>query len=183
MNKTSAPLGPLERVDGCWVLGDIGRPGGGAWVEFGTDGLHAHARDSGEEVTPWPRIMSGMALVLGGKFPGKSGNFALMGMLGGLPGPFRGRGGGYLRMMVRDPYDDHAVFFDRHPRWYPPMELVLLEELLTQTVGAGEAHRLADGDWLGGVVERLTRPQGLWTRNGVSEVVTAARQAEQSGLS
>ncbi|MED7955056.1 hypothetical protein PUR61_24520 [Streptomyces sp. BE20] len=44
-----------------------------------------------------------MALVLGEKYPGKGGNVALMGTLGSLPGPFRGRGGGYLRMTVRNP--------------------------------------------------------------------------------
>ncbi|MFI9330238.1 hypothetical protein ACIGZJ_22165 [Kitasatospora sp. NPDC052868] len=183
MNETSTSLGPLELVDGRWILGDVGRPGGGAWVEFGADGLHAHARDSGEEVIPWHRIMSGMTLVLGGRYPGRGGNVTLIGLLGGLPGPFHGRGGGYLRMTVRTPYDDHAVFFDRHPRRYPLMELAVLEELLTQTVDAGEAHRLADDDWLAGVVERLARPQGLATRNGVSRAVTEARQADRSGLS
>ncbi|MEE1825322.1 hypothetical protein PUR61_24515 [Streptomyces sp. BE20] len=52
MNETTNSLGPLERVDGRWILGDIGRPDGGAWVKFSTEGLHAQARGSGEDVIP-----------------------------------------------------------------------------------------------------------------------------------
>ncbi|MGW7200682.1 hypothetical protein [Streptomyces chryseus] len=177
MNGTRASLGPLELVDGRWVLGDVGRSGGGAWVEFRAEGLYAHARDGGEHAIPWPRIMLGMGLALGGRHP-KSGNLTLLGMLGGLPGAFRGRGGGYLHMTLRHPYENDAVFFDRHPRWYPQTHLTLLEELLRQAVRAGEAHRLADGDWLGRVVGRLA-PLKPWTAGAYRKAVEDARQAEK----
>ncbi|MGW1746618.1 hypothetical protein ACWCRD_13540 [Streptomyces sp. NPDC002092] len=108
----SESLGPLERVDGRWALGDARRPGR-ARVEFRTDGLHAVARDSRVEVVPWPRIMLGGRITLGGRFPRDV--YAQMGILGGLPGPFKGRGGGYLHMTVRHPYEDQELFLTAIP--------------------------------------------------------------------
>ncbi|MFD9904268.1 hypothetical protein [Streptomyces sp. NPDC059063] len=99
-------------------------------------------------------------------------------MLGGLPG-LKGRGGGHLVMTLRHPYEDRRVRFDRHPRRYPALEIALLEELLTQTVAADEAHRLADADWLGRVIGHLT-PSAHWTTaRGLEQAVAKARQAEK----
>ncbi|MGV9786966.1 hypothetical protein [Streptomyces sp. NPDC003435] len=178
MDEARTALGPLELIDGRWVLGDTGRSGGAAWVEFRPEGLYARGRDGGEEVLPWSRIMLGVRLTLGGTSPSKGGPLTVLGWLGGLPGPFRGRGGGYLLMTVRHPYEDRAVFFDRHPRRYSLTELALLQELLSQTVQEGEAARLADGDWLGRVVARLSQRR-LWAPGGFPRVVRDARQAEE----
>ena len=90
MDMTTS-LGPLELLDGCWVVGDTGK---GHWVEFRRDGLYQHEPDS-EQLIPWPRIMLGMDLTLGSKYPGR-GSYGVGGLLGGLPGPWRGRGSGYL---------------------------------------------------------------------------------------
>ncbi len=102
----------------------------------------------------------------------------MLGLLGGLPG-FKGRGGGRLFMTVRHPYEGRSVHFDRHPRWYTGAEVVLLEELLGRTVAAGEAHRLADVDWLGRMVALLA-PLAPRTYGGMRKAVTQARQAEES---
>ncbi|MET9416172.1 hypothetical protein ABZY03_18705 [Streptomyces klenkii] len=102
----------------------------------------------------------------------------MLGLLGGLPG-FKGRGGGHLFMTLRHPYEDRSVHFDRHPRWYTSTEVVLLDELLTQTVAAGEVHRLADVDWLGRMVARLA-PLTPRTYGGMRKAVPQARQAEES---
>ena len=170
-------LGPLERVDGRWALGDARRPGR-AWVEFLPDGLHAHGRDGGVEVIPWSRIMLGIGVTLGGRYPSRGEIYCQMGWLGGMPGPFRGRGGGYLHMTLRHPYEDHLVFFDRHPRWYRMADLFALQALLRRLVEDGEVHRLADGDWLARAVPRLSGLGNWLTKAKLHRAVTEAVEAD-----
>ena len=170
-------LGPLERVDGRWALGDARRPGR-ARVEFRPDGLLAIARDSGAsgaEVVPWSRIMLGFRITLGGRYP--RGLYAQMGILGGLPGPFKGRGGGYLHMTVRHPYEDQELFFDRHPRWYRTRDVLFLQAVMTQLVKDGEVHRLGDPDWTARVVEHLSRFDGWATAGAMRRAVADAVEA------
>jgi hypothetical protein len=171
-------LGPLERVDGRWVLGDARRPGR-ARVEFRPDGMHAHGRDSAVEVVPWSRILLGFRITLGGRYP-NSGVYTQMGVLGGLPGPFKGRGGGYLHMTVRHPYEDHQLFFDRHPRWYRTKDILTLQTMMTQLVVAGEAHRLGDPDWLARVVAHLSAFDGWATTRGLRRAAAEAVEAAGS---
>ncbi|MFH8405901.1 hypothetical protein ACH4FX_14150 [Streptomyces sp. NPDC018019] len=47
--EASASLGPLERIDGHWVVGDCFRPGG-LWLEFRADGMYQHARTPADEL-------------------------------------------------------------------------------------------------------------------------------------
>ncbi|MGW4646691.1 hypothetical protein [Kitasatospora sp. NPDC004289] len=150
-------LGPLKFTDGRWVLGDPERRGGAAWVEFRPEGMLAHARDGGEELLPWARIMNGMGVRIGARYTQHGATVSPLGLVAAMPGPFRGRGGGYLHMTVRHPYDDHTVFFDRHPHWYALMEVSILEALLGHLTEAQELHRLADEAWLSRVVERVSR--------------------------
>ncbi|MFI7399162.1 hypothetical protein ACIBW9_01485 [Streptomyces sp. NPDC049541] len=82
----SESLGPLDRVDDRWALGDARRPGR-ARVELRPDGLHAIGRDSAAEVVPWPRVMPGCRITLGGRYPNRD-VYTQLGILGGLPGPF-----------------------------------------------------------------------------------------------
>ncbi|MFE1752845.1 hypothetical protein [Streptomyces anandii] len=181
--ETRTSLGPLELADGRWAVGDIGRPKG-RWVEFRPDGLFQHEpekragreEETGGPLIPWSRIMTGMNLTMGAKYPAR-GSHGFGGLLGGLPGPWRGRGGGYLHMTLRHPYENWVVRFDRHPRHYRGMELVLLQELLTQVVQTDRARLLGDPEWLGRVVARLApqRPRGL---RAVERAVTAALAAE-----
>ncbi|MFF4500062.1 hypothetical protein [Streptomyces sp. NPDC001401] len=172
----SESLGPLERVDSRWALGDARRPGR-AWVEFRTDGLHAVARDSRVEIVPWSRIMLGFRITLGGRYPNRD-VYTQMGVLGGLPGPFKGRGGGYLHMTVRHPYEDQQLFFDRHPRWYRTKDVLTLQAVMTQLVEDGEVHRLGDADWTARVVDCLATFGGWATtgalRRAAAEAVEAA---------
>ncbi|MFL4949179.1 hypothetical protein ACJ6WE_17855 [Streptomyces sp. MMS24-I31] len=173
MMDTSTPLGPLELLDGRWVMGDTGK---GHWVEFRRDGLYQHEPDSEGQLIPWPRIMLGMNLTMGSKYPARGSN-GFGGLLGGLPGPWRGRGSGYLHMTLRDPYENWIARFDRHPRSYPGAHLVFLQTLTMQVIDAGQAHLLGDPEWLGRVVARLApqRPRG-W--RGMREAVTGAVEAE-----
>ncbi|MEV6673674.1 hypothetical protein [Streptomyces sp. NPDC051162] len=168
-------LGPLELIDGRCLVGDSRRPGG-SWVEFRAEGLYRHEPGSEGELVPWSRIMPRVRVIVGRGYPAKGGNFTIPGLLGGMPG-FRGRGGGHLDMALRQPYEDRSVRFDRHTHWYKLFDVVLLEELLRQTVAAGEAHRLADAEWLGCVFVRLKAPRS-WVRTRLAEVVEEARQAE-----
>ncbi|MFD4724607.1 hypothetical protein ACFWNW_05940 [Streptomyces seoulensis] len=75
MDTTRTALGPLELVDERWVLGDAERD---ARVEFHPEGLYSRARDGAEDVLPWSRIMLGMRLTLGGRYPGRTGQLALL---------------------------------------------------------------------------------------------------------
>ena len=168
MTDTSTSLGPLGLEDGRWVVGDVRRPGG-TWVEFRADGLFQHAGDSEGLLIPWRRIMLGMRITLGSKYPAK-------GFLGGMPGTWKRRGPGYLHMTLRHPYEDWSARFDRHPRAYSGYQMILLTELLRQAVEAGEAERLGDPEWLGTVVGRLA-PQRPWTTRATREAVRAAREA------
>ncbi|MFJ8042667.1 hypothetical protein ACIRBX_19470 [Kitasatospora sp. NPDC096147] len=164
-------------TDGRWVLGDPERRGGAAWSEFRPDGLLTHARDGGEELLPWERLMDGVRLVVGGHVTRAGSTVSPFGLVAGLPGPFRGRGGGRLHLNVRHPYDEITLFFDRHRRWYPLMELSILEALLGHLSSRQEWERLADEAWLTEVVERLSRRK--WQTTGqmhrsVTEALDAA---------
>ncbi|MFI5534031.1 hypothetical protein ACIA8O_36380 [Kitasatospora sp. NPDC051853] len=154
--------GPLELVDGRWVLGDAQRPGG-RWVGFEPDGLVHHAEGTQGELIPWSRIMPGVGLQIGHgtKGSGYWGDVGLTGLLGGLPGPFQGRGGGHLSMTLRHPYEYRKLTFDRHPTWYRTAHVLLLAELLTHAVSEGDAHRLGDAEWLTWAVGRL-ETVGSW---------------------
>ncbi|WP_371680701.1 hypothetical protein [Streptomyces sp. NBC_01276] len=182
MTDTILSLGPLVRVEGRWLLGDPGRAGGGAWVEFGEDGMRAHARDSSTESIPWSRIMMGMGVTIGARLPGKAGStVGLLGMFAGLPGPLRGRRGGYLHMTVRHPYEDRLVFFDRHPWWYPIGELAFLQALLSHLVDEGELHRLADTAWLDRTITRVLPVNSTTTRARLQEMASEATGAGRAG--
>ncbi|MGW5861863.1 hypothetical protein ACWFRJ_06770 [Streptomyces sp. NPDC055239] len=176
MSGVNPALGPLELVDGRWVMGDALRPGG-TWVEFRTDGLYRHSGTPEGELIPWSRVMLGMGVTIGGGYPSKGGNFTLPGLLCGLPW-FRGRGTGHLDMTLRHPYEDWRIDFHRHPRWYRMLDVAVLEQLLTQTVAAHEAERLGDADWLGRVIGRLAAPTTSWSRS-IQKTVQEARQAEE----
>ncbi|MGW2599903.1 hypothetical protein [Streptomyces klenkii] len=166
-------LGPLERVDGRWVVGESRKPGG-TWLEFRPDGLYQHARDSEGDLIPWSRVMLLGHCTVGAKYPRDT--YGLKALLDVLPGPWRGHGRGYLHLTLRHPYKDWAAPFLLHPRWYRPTELVLLQELLEQTGGAGETHRLGDAEWLSRVVERLEGQRPRSARK-IRELVGEARGA------
>ncbi|MEV4341163.1 hypothetical protein [Streptomyces sp. NPDC049590] len=162
-------LGPLERIDGRWVLGDARRPDG-PWVEFREEGLHQHEPDTEDLLVPWSRIMLGMRVTLGSKYPYKGHGTALS---HALPGPWKGRGHGYLHMTLRHPYEDFTLRFGMHPGLYSLTEVVLLEELLTHAVREQRLHRLADPDRLARMVAYLAplRPR---TFKAYSRAVTEA---------
>ncbi|MEV5378411.1 hypothetical protein AB0L26_20930 [Streptomyces nondiastaticus] len=173
MDDAGASLGPLERIDGRWLMGDSRRPGG-TWLEFRAEGLYQHARGSEGRLIPWSRIMILGRCTLGAKYP--KGSYGAKALLDVLPGPWRGHGHGYLHMTLRHPYEDWQAPFDLHPRRYRPTELVLLEELLAQTNDAGEAHRLGDADRLSLTIERLGE-QRPWAARKIRDAVKEARGA------
>ncbi|WP_245172776.1 hypothetical protein [Streptomyces achromogenes] len=162
-------LGPLERIDGRWVLGDARRPDG-PWVEFRAEGLHQHERDTEGLLVPWSRIMLGMRVTLGVKYPHRGNGF---GLSNALPGPWKGHGHGYLHMTLRHPYEDSTLRFALHSGLYSPTEVVLLEELLSHAVREKRLPRLADPDELARVVAYLAplRPR---TFKAYSRAVTEA---------
>lgn len=172
MGDTHTALGPLELIDEHWVVGDSRRPGG-SWLEFRVEGLYRQGHDGEGELIPWSRIMLGVRVYIGRGYP-THGQYSLLGMVGNLPGPFRGRGAGHLDMTLRHPYEDRKLTFDRHARAYRLLDTFLLEEVLSQVVAADEAHRLGDRDWLRHVVARLALLSPWLTRRRLSEAVEEA---------
>lgn len=170
----NATLGPLEVIDGRCMVGEFRRPGG-SWVEFRTDGLCQHAPDSEDELIPWSRIMDGISVILGRGDPSIGGNYTFPAVVSGLVGR-NGHGGGHLDMTLRHPYEYRSVVFDRHDHSYRVPEAAFLQQLLTQTVDAGEARRLAEADWLGRAAERLAALKFWTTRREISAAVAQARQ-------
>ncbi|MGA5730617.1 hypothetical protein ACPCI1_18500 [Streptomyces seoulensis] len=53
-------------------------------MELRPEGLYSRARDGAEDVLPWSRIMLGMRLTLGGRYPGRTGQLTLLEKLLGL---------------------------------------------------------------------------------------------------
>jgi|UniRef100_A0AAU3IC62 hypothetical protein len=172
MGDAHMALGPLELVNGRWVVGDSLRPGG-SWLEFRTEGLCWQGRLGGGELIPWSRIMLGVRVYIGRGYP-NHGQYSLLGMLGNLSGPFKGRGGGHIDVTLRHPYEDRKLTFDRHAHPYHLLDTFLLEELLSQVVAAGEAHRLGDPDWLGHVLGRMALLTPWLTRRKLGEAVEEA---------
>jgi hypothetical protein len=166
-------LGPLERIDGRWVLGDARRPDG-TWVEFREEGLHQHERDTEGLLIPWSRIMLGMRVTLGSKYPRRDHGTGLRNV---VPGPWKGHALGYLHMTLRHPYEDHVLRFGMHPGLYDLTEVVLLEQLLTHAVQERQLPRLADPERLGRMVTYLAplRPRTFkaYTR-AVTEAFSSA---------
>ncbi|MFH8405900.1 hypothetical protein ACH4FX_14145 [Streptomyces sp. NPDC018019] len=119
--------------------------------------------------------MLGLGFTLGGKYPHRS-NVSILGMLGGLPGPWKGIGRGYLHMTLRHPYEDWQAVFDRHPRRYTLTELTLFQALLGHVGAAKEFHRFGDAEWLGRAVDRLTRQRPRTTR-ALRQVMTELLEA------
>ncbi|WP_225831989.1 hypothetical protein [Streptomyces sp. NK08204] len=172
MTDTITSLGPLERTDGRWVLGDVRRTDG-FWAEFREDGLHQHEPGTDGQLIPWSRIMLGVRLTLGTKYPYQGHGFGLSDI---LPGPRKGRDSGYLHMTLRHPYEDRILRFSCHPQSYRATDVLLLEALLTQAVQEQEVHRLADADRVGRMVAHLA-PLRARTTGAVRRAVTEAWQA------
>ncbi|MDI2127773.1 hypothetical protein [Yinghuangia seranimata] len=171
MSTTSASFGPLTRLDDSWALGDTTRPHTDR-LEFRGDGLHQHTPSGAVDVTPWPRVMDITALTLGARNP--RGAFSPLGLLGGLPGPWKGHGRGYLHLTLRHPYVGVVLPFQRHAYAYGSTEFVLVQALLVQTAGTGEAHRLGDPAWLDRAVA-LLRTRNARTHRAIREAAADAQ--------
>lgn len=64
MGQARRTYGPLELVDGRWVVGDPHRPDG-CRVEFRPEGMVRHARGTEDESIPWSRVMPGIGIRIG----------------------------------------------------------------------------------------------------------------------
>ncbi|MGC0420941.1 hypothetical protein [Embleya sp. AB8] len=170
MSERGMRYGPLEQVDGRWVMGDTQT--GDAWLEFRTDGLYQHVRGWEGQLIPWPRIM-GANIKIGGSL--SRARVTPTGLLCGLPGPWRGHGGGRLDLTLRNPYGPYPARFERHPSWYRLVEVDLACMLVSETMEAGEGSRLGDPEWLSRAVGVLATRRRRRPRE-IRRVLAAARQ-------
>ncbi|MDT3724222.1 hypothetical protein ROS62_04695 [Streptomyces sp. DSM 41972] len=149
MEADGTRLGPLELVDGCWVVGDTSRADT-HWVAFRPDGLHQHGPDSEGQLTPWSRIMLGIWLTWGkhARHTNDHGVYTFRGMVAT-------REGGWMHMTLRHPYEDVQLRFDQHARPYRAVDTLRLEFLLRQLIDDGKLHLLGDVEWVGRAVACL----------------------------
>lgn len=170
-------LGPLAPAGGRWGIGDAVRPDR-HWVELHPDGFCRHRPDAEDQLIPWSRVMTGIWITWG-RFPwnaGSRGKYTLRGTVAG-------RTAGWLHMLLRLPYEEAALRFDRHAGTYRAMDAVRLEELLRQLVATDRLRLLGDPDWVGRAVAHLsggapTRTPGA-LRRAVTEAIEAAGAARQ----
>lgn len=166
-------LGPLERGDGDrWVLGDPQRGASGGRVNLLPEGAEHWWRGSRKVLVPWSRFMLFNSFEVTAGRLGSTRTVGLLNEVGGA-GPV-GALGPCLRLTLRHPYEDWVAQFSHHQRRYRRFHLLLLTELLKQTVKAGEAERLGDPDWLAWVVKQLA-PQRPWTAKALTAAVAEAR--------
>ncbi|MCX5265793.1 hypothetical protein OOT09_17905 [Streptomyces sp. NBC_00199] len=169
-------LGPLERANGHWVVGNATRANG-RWVEFRPDGLFQREPDSAGRLIPWSRIMSGIRITWGKH----SWNINDKGIYT-LKGTVAGRNGGWMHMTLRHPFEDDRMRFDRHARPYRAVDALRLEYLLGQLVADGTPYLLSDPDWVGRAVAYLAGGKNLWLtapslRRATAEALAAAGPA------
>jgi hypothetical protein len=173
MVKDGAFLGPLELRDGQWAVGDATRAGT-QWVELRPDGLHQREPDSEGRLIPWSRIMTGIWITWGKQawYPNSRGAYTVKGTVAG-------RGGGWLHMTLRHPYEDCRLRFDRHARPYRAVDALRLEYLLRHLIDEGKPHLLGDPEWVGHAVAHLAGGKNRWVtsralRRAAAEAVAAA---------
>ncbi|MFF1542569.1 hypothetical protein [Streptomyces sp. NPDC058291] len=142
-------LGPLQLTGGHWGIGDAARPGA-HWVEFRPEGLHQCGPDAEGPLVPWSRIMTGIWITWGKH----SWNTNSRGVYT-LKGTVATRDGGWMRMTLRDPYEDRQLRFDQHERPYRAVDALRLEFLLRQLTEDGKPHLLGDPEWVGRAVACL----------------------------
>ena len=173
MLKDGAFLGPLELLDGRWVVGDATRAGT-HWVELRPDGLHQHEPDSEGRLVPWSRIVTGVWITWGKQSwnANSRGRYTVKGMVAG-------HGGGWLHMTLRHPFEDQQLRFDQHARPYRAVDVLRLEHLLRHLIDEGKPHLLGDPEWVGHPVAHLAGGKNRWItvralRRTAAEAVTAA---------
>ncbi|MGX2993919.1 hypothetical protein JNUCC64_06400 [Streptomyces sp. JNUCC 64] len=148
-----------------WVVGDSVR--GGAFLELRADGIAPWGGGAPKPVVPWARFTDLDTLVAAGPpadpragapgVPGAPGTYGAPGTPGqGVPGGAPGQGGSCLRATLGHPDELWVGRFAHHQdRAYTVSEVLLVGELLRQTVEAGHAAWLGDAGWLGHTVGRL----------------------------
>ncbi|MFJ3090415.1 hypothetical protein [Streptomyces sp. NPDC086838] len=178
MTVNHASLGPLELADGRWGIGDSAGPGT-HWLEVRPDGFQQHAPDAEGQLVPWTRVMTGIRLTWGTRPQDTTsrGKYTLKGMVAD-------RDGAWLHMTLRDPYEDHHLRFDQHPRPYRAVDVLRLEALLRRLTDEGRLRLLGDPEWVGRAVASLAGGKNRWVTDGALEqaVAEALAAAGTGGL-
>ncbi|MFG2576367.1 hypothetical protein [Streptomyces sp. NPDC048481] len=173
MVKDRTLLGPLALSDGSWGVGDAAKPDA-HWVEFRPDGLYQHEPGSEGRSVPWSRIMTGVWITWGEH----SWNINSRGAY--TPkGTVATRDGGWMRMTLRQPYEDCLLRFDQHTRSYRAVDPLRLEYLLRQLVDEEKPQLLGDPEWVGRAVAHLAGGRNRWVtsralRRAAREALAAA---------
>ncbi|GHH81502.1 hypothetical protein GCM10018781_64270 [Kitasatospora indigofera] len=153
----TAGLGPLVRIGGQWLIGDHERT---AHIALLPEGLEHRVAGRDPVLVPWPRLMSLGIGVSSGRF--------LSTPAGGLLSKYDDITvhGSCLNAMVRNPYDMWKPRFFHHRQRYPAVEILIVRQLLEETVRLGRADLLGDDAWLTSALRDLAPARLPWTRKG-----------------
>ncbi|WP_313906160.1 hypothetical protein [Streptomyces sp. 130] len=101
-----------------------------------------------------------------------------------LKGMVADRDGGWLHMTLRDPYEDHQLRFDQHPRPYRAVDALRLEALLRRLTDEGRPRLLGDPEWVGRAAASLAGGKNRWVTGGsLEQAVAEALEAAGTGSS
>jgi len=148
-------LGPLEFVNGEWVIGD--RSGHRSdYMKLGRRGLIRCANGVDSPPIPWSRFQE-IDLTAAASRAGNSRMLAgLANVALNLSGIARSGGGSaYVSAILRHPYEDWKADFSHHARKYSRQEILLAGEFLKQAVGSGRGERLGDPAWVSEMIGKL----------------------------
>lgn len=145
-------LGPMEYVDGLWVIGD---PDGGH-MKLTPRGL-AHWVNGSETVElKWSRFIE-FGLQTQPSKRGDSKRLVRMAkILADLSGTsYMGSKGSRVAALLRQPLEEWAAEFDHHARKYESREIALADELLRRVTADGNGARLGNVEWFSAVVQKI----------------------------
>lgn len=133
-------LGPLELVDGRWVIGDPSG-GKGSYLVLTAEGMEYYkpGTKGPEVVVPWGRFVNLGVSATTRAWMTTRGLGALSG-----EGVTMGPDGCAVEAFLRHPYEDWTAFYTHHERTYTNPHVFLVDELFRKTVEAKAAHRLGD---------------------------------------
>ncbi|MFE0629458.1 hypothetical protein ACFW3D_21170 [Streptomyces sp. NPDC058864] len=155
-------LGPLELIDGEWVIGDPT----GDHVRLTGDGLSHVVWGVRTHQLAWSRVREIVLSVQPHRADHSKRLRRVAVLLSWLGRPTQHVGlAANVGVGARNPYEQWSADFTHHARRYPRREITAACLLLDEVAASGRAARLGDPEWLSAVVRKLEgHPYGSRSR-------------------